>query len=336
MNYLNFFSSIKLKSLYRISILWNLMKTANTNYSFSKKELQILEEIAKGNYALSSIQAALSVTPSLLSYNLNKLQDKGLVKTSKKINRKQLNFNDLKHAALLRDLLLIYDHVDWDNILSGKAIDILLHTLGISEKRIMNIPKNTRWRYMKKLKTRGLITQKGTIGPQFRLLSEFLKEYQTFFANKLAKTISENSIILWQQGMEFLIRPPKSEKPPLKNFFKTSTSLFPQHDLPLLTEFDIYLYSTTKKSIKPEDAILHTLLVGPDNVRYTTYALLLLKKTEKQIDKAYLLQEAERYGFKKQMNGMLRFLETHIRLEGQPLPTWEEFAVKAEDYGVIP
>ena len=81
--------------------------------------------------------------------------------------------------------------------------------------------------------------------------------------------------------------------------------------------------------------MLHMLLVEPDNVRYTTYALLLLKKTDKQIDKTYLLQESERFGLKNQIIGMLQFLETHKRPEGLPLPTWNEFITKANDYAVI-
>ena len=57
--------------------------------------------------------------------------------------------------------------------------------------------------------------------------------------------------------------------------------------------------------------MLHTLLIEPDNVRYATYALLLLKKTEKQIDKTYLIKEAERLGLNNEISGMLEFLETH-------------------------
>ena len=81
--------------------------------------------------------------------------------------------------------------------------------------------------------------------------------------------------------------------------------------------------------------MLHTLLLEPDNVRYSTYTLLLLKKTEKQIDKTYLLREAEHFGLENQVKGMLEFLQTHIRPEGQPLPTWNDFAEKACDYGVM-
>ena len=75
-------------------------------------------------------------------------------------------------------------------------------------------------------------------------------------------------------------------------------------------------------------------MIEPGNVRYTTYALLLFKKEEKQIDKTYLHREAERFGLENQVKGMLEFLQMHVRPEGQPLPTWSDFADKARDYGV--
>jgi hypothetical protein len=73
----------------------------------------------------------------------------------------------------------------------------------------------------------------------------------------------------------------------------------------------------------------------PNNVRYTTYALLLLKKTEQKIDKIYLLQEAERLGLKNQVTSMLKFLKTHVQRKDQALPTWNEFATKARDYNLV-
>jgi hypothetical protein len=62
---------------------------------------------------------------------------------------------------------------------------------------------------------------------------------------------------------------------------------------------------------------------------------LLLKKIEKEIDKTHLLKEAERFGLKNQVIGMLEFLETHKRPEGQPLPSWNEFILKVNGYAVI-
>jgi hypothetical protein len=61
------------------------------------------------------------------------------------------------------------------------------------------------------------------------------------------------------------------------------------------------------------------------------------QKIQNGVEKEYLLKEAERFRLKNQVIGMLEFLETHRRPEGQPvsLPTWNEFMAKANDYAVI-
>jgi hypothetical protein len=185
------------------------------------------------------------------------------------------------------------------------------------------------------LKTRGIITQNGSINPRFKTLFDFLGEYQKFFLRKLAAAISRDAVILWQKNEEFLMQAPVTVQRVPKDFLKTGTSVFQEYDLPLFSESEIYLYSKDKKEIRPEDAILHTLLIEPNSTRYTTYALLLLKKTQKEVDKTYLIKEAERFELKNQVTGTFEFLETHKRPEGQPLPTWNEFVMKSKDYGIM-
>lgn len=314
------------------------MRTAHADYAFSKSEIQILRELAKGRRFLSEIEKSLSLKPSLLSYNLKKLLKKGLIQTTVQGNRKYAYFNDTKHALLLRDLLVSYDYMDWQNVLTGKTIEILFQTLTTLGANLAEFPRATLWRHLKNLRARGIITQTEKtykIDPRFSSLVDFLKEYQLFFAIKLSKALSENAVILWQEDMNFLIRAPKNAQAPSKDYKKTATSVFHEYDLPLFSEYDIYIYSTNKKTIKLEDAILQTLLMEPNSVRYTTYALLLLKKTEQKIDKIYLLREAGRLGLKNQVTSMLQFLKTHVQRKDQALPTWNEFVTKARDYNLV-
>ena len=314
------------------------MQTAHAEYAFGRSEIRILRELGKGRRSLSEIEKSLSLKPALVSHNLKKLLKKGLILTIREGNRKYAYFNDTKHALLLRDLLTSFDYIDWQNILTGKTIEILFQALITPEGNQAKFSKATLWRRLKNLKAHGIIAhnEKGySINPRFSILIDFLKEYQIYLVNKLAKTISENAVILWQEDMEFLVRAPKNTKTPPKNFHRTATSIFQEYDLPLFSEFDIHLYSTNKKAIRTEDAILHTLLMEPNNVRNTTYALLLLKKTEQRIDNTYLMQEAERLGLKNQITGMLQFLKTHTQTKEQVLPTWNEFVTKARDYNVV-
>ena len=83
------------------------MQTAHAEYAFSKSEIRILRELAKGRRSLSEIEKSLSLKPALVSYNLKKLLNKGLILTIREGNRKYAYFNDSKHALLLRDLLTL-------------------------------------------------------------------------------------------------------------------------------------------------------------------------------------------------------------------------------------
>jgi DNA-binding HxlR family transcriptional regulator len=313
------------------------MKTVQEEYTFSKSEIRILRELTKGEQSLSDIEKALSIKPPLLSYNMKKLLRKGIIKTTVKGFRKYLHFSDSKHASLFRDLLIIYDYVDWQNILTGKAIEILFQALTDSGKEFNEIPKTTLWRHLRNLKAHGILqlTKDGySVNPRFSTLTDFLNEYQRFIVNTLTRTISEKAVVLWQRDFEFLVRAPKNIGTK-RNFLSTATSLFTNMGIPIFSEFDIYFYSKKKKSIQTEDIILHTLLIEPNNVRYVIYSLLLLKKYKEKIDRGYLIREAQKYELDTQIEGMLQFLETHTPQKDLTLPTWEEFEAKARDYKVI-
>ena len=317
------------------------MKSSADEHTFNKTELKTLKEIAKGHHELYNLQTQLTIKPPLLTYTLKKLQTKDLIKITHNGIKKQTTFNNTKHATLLKNLLTNYDHIDWENILNNKAINILTQ-ISTNNNNSGNKPagfaRNTLWHYLKEFKTRGIITQEHKINPQLKGLHEFLTEYQNFFYQKKANQLSDNATILWQHNQELLIRTPKTTTTTitknLQNFHKTATSTFHLYNIPLFSDHDIYLYSTTKKIITPEDTILHTLLIEQNNIRYSTLALLLLKKIEKQIDQPYLLNQAKQYGLESIVRGMFEFLQTHIRPNNQTLPLWEDFAEKTREYGV--
>jgi len=314
------------------------MKTVQEEYAFSKSEIRILKELTGGERSLSQVEKSLLIKPPLLSYNLKKLLKKGIIKETAKGFRKHIQFNDSKHASLLRDLLIIHDHVDWQNLLTGKAIEILFKAITDSGKEFSEIPKATLWRHLRNLKAHGILqrTKKGySVNPRFPTLRDFLNEYQRFIINMLARTISEEAVVLWQRDFEFLVRAPKNIEATQKNFLCTATSLLTNMGIPIFSEFDIYFYSKKKKNIQTEDIILHTLLIEPNNVRYVIYSLLLLKKYKEKIDIGYLMREAQKYDLDSQIKGMLQFLETHTPQKDLPLPTWTEFEARARDYKVI-
>jgi len=315
------------------------MKRRMKEYLLNKLEVKILKEVAKGNNTIYLLKKFLMIKPNLLSYNLKKLLQKRFIQLERKGKYgKYVYFNSSKHAMLLRDLLQMYDHLKWEDILSGLAIDVLFQVINKSELTFKNFSKTTFWRYTRKLMSYGIIIVSGygfyEINPRFSLLKDFLMEYQRSILEALVRSVSERAVILWQRDLECLIRLPKDINISQKGFLKTAISLFDEFSLPLMTDFSIYFYSSNKERIRVEDAILHTLLIDRDNPRYTLYSLLLLKKQWRKIDKEYLLKEAQRLELSLLVNAMFQFLETKGVRRGLMLPTWEEFVAKADEYGV--
>lgn len=326
------------------------MKKKLEKYTFSKQEIRILREIASGKHSLISLRRTLSIKPNLLSYYIRKLIDKKIIEFKRKRAdhsereyrkaKKYIYFCDLRHALLLKELLLTYHHISWEKILSNLGIVFLFEVVDTDMPDISfkNISKTTFWRYLRNFMALGIIELDGStfrINPRFSILKDFLEEYQRFIVTTIVREISENAVILWQKDMECLVRLPKDVKITKKGFFKTATSCFHNFGIQLVSDFDIYFYSRKKDNIRTEDIILHTLLIEKDNVRYVTYSLLLLKKELKKIDRKYLLKEAARLNLGLQINAMLQFLETKGVRRGLAFPTWSEFVTKAKEYGVV-
>lgn len=320
------------------------MKRKLENYAFSNIEIRILKEVADENHSLSLLRKRLSIKPSYLSKNIKKLSQKGVIifkkkkRTLKKFKfRKYVYFESSKHASLLRELLVAYNHIKWENILSGLGIEVLFQVLDRSEITFGSFSKVTFWRYSKEFMALGLVNfdERGySINPRFSVLANFLTEYQGFLLNTLVKSISEKAVILWQKDFECLIRVPRKSVVFQTRFLKTATSRLDDFGIPIFSDFDIFFYSKEKKRIRAEDVILHTLLIERDNVRYVTYSLLLLKKKLREIDKEYLLKESQRLDLGLQVNAMLLFLKTKGVRRGRTLPTWGEFMAKAREYEV--
>ena len=322
------------------------MKRRTKNYTFSQTEIRILKHIASESHFPPMIRKNLAIKPSLFSQYLKRLQSKGILKLQMKNfpykrgrakNRKYVYFGDSKHSLLLKELLVEYKHITWEVILSGLGIEVLFQILNNNEIEYEEFSYITFWRYTKRLMELGIVELDGNvfqINSRFSSLIHFLEEYERFIIGIIVKSFSENGQVLWQKGLECLIRVPKTEVAQ-DGFLKTATSRLSDYGIQTISDFDVYFYSERKKRLALEDIILHTLLIERNNVRYVTYSLLLMKKKLEEIDREYLLKEATSYELNLQVNAMLQFLETKGARTGLTLPKWSEFITKTKEYEEI-
>jgi hypothetical protein len=321
------------------------VKIKKEKYSFSKQEIEILKQIVTENLALSQIRERLSIKPNLLSHYIKDLQQKQIIRIGQELrseenavnSRKNVGYQDNKHSLMLKELLMRYSQVKWENVLSGLGLDVLFQIATGSDSLKESMSLVTFWRYSRNLMALGIVAyndEKLQINDRFSLLKDFLDEYQAFIIRNLVASVSSNAVLLWQKDSECLIRVPKLAQIDRKGFVKTATSRLQDFGIQLTSDFDVYFYSKGKREIHLEDVILHMLLIEKENVRYNTYCLLLLKKYLSQIDENYLMNKAIWYDLNLQINAMLEFLKTKGIRTGQGLPTWNEFGAKMREYEI--
>jgi len=261
-----------------------------------------------------------------------------MVSTERVGMKKYVQMNDAKHAVVVKELLQTYSHVPWENLLSDSSLRVLFEILNNKTPELEDyLSKRTVFRHLSSLAEYGVIKESEggyVINPRYGPLIEFLEEYQSYIVREIVGSIVEDGVILWQKDLECLIRTPK---PVVKrdNLFKTGISRFADFGMKLITNYDYYFYSEKKKKIGKEDTVLHALLAERDSVRNITYCLIFIKKFEQELDRRYLLIEAEDFDICELVQRMLGFLTDRKRGPDGMLPSWREFVEKAEEYGVI-
>lgn len=314
------------------------MNSKQRQFMFTKSEIKALREISMDKTTISRLHNQLSMSQSGASVLVKRLQKKSMVSTERVGMKKYVRVNDSKHAILVKEVLQTYSHIPWENLLSDSSLTILFEILNNKTYELEDhLSKRTVFRHLSRLAEHGIVKErKGgyIINPRYDPLINFLEEYQSYMVREIIGSIVEDGVILWQKDLECLMRTPN---PVIKrdNLFKTGISRFADFGIKLITSYDYYFYSEKKKKIRKEDIVLHALLAEKDSVRNVTYCLIFIKKFEQELDKGYLLMEAENFNMRELVQQILGFLRDRRRGPDEMLPSWQEFVEKAEEYGVI-
>jgi len=306
------------------------MKKTFAPYEFSRTELEILRELTRSSASISELANHIGKSQPTATAAVENLQAKGFVTTKRAGMRKMVGFSQAKHAQLLRELILAYPHVPWESILANSQILPLLKLESVAPASVSRI---TEWRAMRNLMAHGIIINEAesqTVNPRFDKISEFIREFLNFTNLKLAAQVSENAAIVWASGSQFIVRVAGGTAITDKRFKPTATTALATYGITLISDVEYYFFSPLGRAPRPEDIVLHTILI--DGVTNVTYALILMAKVKTDPD--HLLTAAEKLGLRAQVEGMLRFLTSHRPQVNTVLPKWDEFAERAGDYGV--
>jgi len=316
------------------------MKKSRESDVLNQTELEVLKQVAESSCSISELGKRLVKSHNTISETVDKLQEKGLVTTKRKGMSKWVEFDNTKHAILVRNLINQFPHIPWKSLLAFSSFTILENiSHNFSEEELKRVGSNTTfWRHLRNLTAHGVVTledKKYKINPRFDTLTDFFNEYDAYMMQRIVQEASGKASIIWKNFFEFLIRVPYQEKITKPLFHLTAISAFAKYGIDIISDFDYYFYTRKKERLSKEDYVLHTLLIDKGSVVYVTYALLFMAKFRQELRRHFLLEEAQRFGLEKQVNAMFLFLERKKQPVDVVLPSWAEFKQKAEQYGVM-
>jgi len=300
--------------------------------------IAILVRLLDGLSTPSKLANELNLTPGRISRALAELVEGGWVGVQRVKKRKQIRLSDAEHARAFRELCLSNPGTKFERVLAYGRFDVLSAVLGRGLS-VADLARLTRFSvssvrgHLRTLAAVGAVAKSKReyrINQEFRRLMDFLSAYWRTKNSRLANEVSGQAIIPWQRGPEFIARVPADAVPP-KNWRPTGITALRDAGVDLITEFAEYFASPYVK-LEPEHVPVHLLLSHPNDARYAAYALLYLEKM--RLAEPRVREAASYHGAIDVINALFRFRSTHAPVEGFSLPSWEEFAKLASEYGV--
>ena len=297
-------------------------------------ELEVLATVDRGD-TISELTTKLDYSKSYLSRAVANLVEKGLVYTERDGRRKQVVPSDARAVELYQDLVRQHSHIDFPELLTGKALEVLCYldqprTVTEIADRSDNY-RNTVNRVLKRFRDRGLVrTDDGRydFNADFDRLHGFARELVHHLHRQRLEAVAPKGTILWENYDQFLAQ--AETEIDTDGFHETGLARFAVFDLQfLLTGRRYYRYSETLDDVSPAELCCHTLLID-NGSRHRSYCLLLLSHVD--VDEENLRAQAAKYGLEDEVDALLRYLETHDEVDDDRLPEWDEFQKLVADY----
>ncbi|ACV12208.1 conserved hypothetical protein [Halorhabdus utahensis DSM 12940] len=301
-------------------------------------ELAVLATVDRGD-TISQLATKLDHSESYLSRAVGDLAQNGLVYTERDGRRKRVVPSDARAVEIYQDLVRQHSHIDFSELLTGKAIEVLYYidqprTVSDIADRSDNY-RNTVNRVLKRFRDRGLVgTDDGRydFNADFDRLQEFARELVHHLHRQRLESVAPQGTILWEDYDEFLAQ--AETEIDAEGFQETGLARFAAFDLQfLLTDHRYYRFSTELDEVSPAELCCHTLLID-DGSRHRSYCLLLLSHVDVDVDEEDLRDQAAKYDLADKIDALLRYLETNGVVDDDRLPEWDEFQGLAADYEV--
>ncbi|ADE35635.1 hypothetical protein Mmah_0099 [Methanohalophilus mahii DSM 5219] len=279
---------------------------------------------------VSEISTLLKLDHSTISKSINSLVESGLVVRRKQGRYTYVTRSESLHSRSLKDILIEYPRLPLNNILTSSALTILAvlnNSCSISDIATKTgLNRKTVAYTIGQLAKYGIVLQENKkyfFSKRHSLIRSFVDNYWKYRTNKTLKEISPNAVLLWQRGPEILFKIDNdfidSDKPVKKeSIHPTAMNIFPKYGLKVISDLGYYFYS--KRDLKAEDYVIHTLLIDPYSPIYNSYALALYSKTGST--------ELVKFGKLYDMEDHTKTLQEYLRIKEKNssfLLPWNEF-----------
>ncbi|MDE1866847.1 MAG: hypothetical protein KGI08_03940 [Thaumarchaeota archaeon] len=308
--------------------------------NLTESELKYLQVISTdSSVTVSHLCSKTGSLASMVRRSLISLEDEGFISKNRIGLTKEIRLSASRHASIFRDMVLEHRHIPFHKYLGGSSLETLAAICFLNPKTRKEIAENSSVsepsvaRTILKLRSVGLIQKKNSsyiISPEFAILKDFIIEFRHYLNDRLARTFSRDSVILWERNDEFIIES-GTKKEDETNFHPTGPSTFARFGVQLFMTVSYHHYSYRIKKITLEQAIVDSFLI-PLSSRIILPVLLAWKKNETEIDKSLLVRISERYGARKFVDSIYNYFATEGKERLAELPTWQEFKSKAVEY----
>ncbi|NOR48512.1 MAG: helix-turn-helix domain-containing protein [Methanosarcinaceae archaeon] len=287
--------------------------------------LSIFKELKKPA-SISELADLLGLDHSTVSTAISSLVIEGFAEKQRDGKKVFVKRSNTLHSRSLEYILNEYPRLPVEKLFTNSSMEVLsalLHPHNITDIAAMTgLNRHTVSSALSKLSGYGIVLkEKGRfiLNKRHRHIVDLVNNYWRFAANQRLRDIADDAIILWQRGSEFLFKTQTDlGQSGEQNIHPTATTVFSRYDLQIITTTRYYFYS--KRWLKVEDNIIHTILIDPQNPTYNSYAMFLAM----QSGATDLLNVGRYYDMEKHIESLMEYQRTKEKKSNTVLP-WSEY-----------
>lgn len=260
-------------------------------------------------------------------------------------NQRRVRVTDHPVAEAYRRLVSKLAHVEWPELLSPatvrvcwyldqpRRVAVIADQLGISRQSVHDA--------LSPLKNRAMLSP---AGPEYALaddlqpLLEFARTVVAHEHRQRARDLAPSATVEWCDPKRALVTVHDSEDTDAlrsaTDWQLTGLAKFREFGLRFFLSDEPGFWFAPTEELTPAETVCHTLVLDDDS-RRVSYAMLLIETAA--IEKASLIDAAERYGLQTEISELYRAIEGGFEPNDDaelPLPTESEYSALKAQYGV--